>query len=247
MSKPAPHHLAPFAPDRGAGKQLGPHRSQRLQGRLPPLYDGLTNLHVGRIRHQRPTQWSANILGNQRKASMNDAPSDPQNPAAPAATSIAAVLINQRGRIINFLRLRGAGDAAEDVYQELWMRLAHREQDSIADPSSYVMRAANNLMLDRYRSNRQRELRDTAWGELRATTEASAENRVIAQQQLQLIERAIEKLGTRPAQIFRRFRLDGIPQREIAAELSVSLSTVEADLRKAYAAIAATRRQFDAP
>ena len=56
----------------------------------------------------------------------------------------------------------------------------------------------------------------------------------------------IEATGTRPARIFRRFRVDGAAQRDIAAELGVSLSTVEADLRKVYAALAALRRQFDA-
>lgn len=179
--------------------------------------------------------------GMQSLNSMTDATSDPH-----AEQSIAGILLSQRPRIVQFLRLRGAGDAAEDLYQELWIRLSHRDGDAIADPLSYVMRAANNLMLDRYRSHRQRDLRDAAWGDLMAQSEPSAENRVIARQQLQVIHHAIAAVGERPAQIFRRFRLDGTPQKDIAAELGVSLSTVEADLRKVYAAIAATRRQFDA-
>ncbi len=181
-------------------------------------------------------------IGPTSEASMTDAPSDHETPP-----NITHILLSQRSRILHFLRLRGAGDAAEDVYQELWMRLSHRAMDQIADPASYVMRAANNLMLDRFRSNRQRELRDAAWNDLSATTEASAENRVIARQQLHRINAAINGVGSRPAHIFRRFRLDGIHQKDIATELGISISTVEADLRKIYAAIAATRRQFDAP
>lgn len=176
---------------------------------------------------------------------MTDAPLDPDPPQSPA-NQLAATLIAHRPRIVQFLRLRGAGDLAEDFYQDLWTRLAQRSQENLADPLSYVLRAANNLMLDRYRSDRQRDLRDTAWGELSPTTEASAESRVIAQQQLERINQIIDQLGERPAKIFRRFRLDGIAQKDIAAEQGVSLSTVEADLRKAYAAIAAARRQFDA-
>lgn len=171
---------------------------------------------------------------------MTDAPVDPAR-----ATSITSILLERRQRIVQFLRMRGAGDAAEDIYQELWMRLSHRGDDGVSDPGSYVMRAANNLMLDRYRSNRQRELRDSAWGDLLSTTEAAAENRVIAQQQLELINQTIDAVGDRPAKVFRRFRLDGVPQKEIAADLGVSLSTVEADLRKVYSAIAASRRQLD--
>src|SRR3546814_12213978 len=69
---------------------------------------------------------------------------------------------------------------------------------------------------------------------------------MISREQLALVEQAIAATGERPARIFRRFRVDGILQRDIAAEMGISLSTVEAELRKVYAALAAVRRQFDA-
>lgn len=74
----------------------------------------------------------------------------------------------------------------------------------------------------------------------------STETSLISREQLALVETAIAATGERPAAIFRRFRVDGIGQRDIATEMGVSLSTVEADLRKVYAALAAARRQFDA-
>ena len=163
-----------------------------------------------------------------------------------AAQGIEGVLLANRDRIIRFLEVRGAGDSAEDVFQDLWMRLTDRRTGPVADPLPYVMRAANNLMLDRYRSARQSELRDKAWGEAAATQSPSTESSLISREQLALVETAIAATGERPARIFRRFRVDGIQQREIASELGVSLSTVEADLRKVYAALAALRRQFDA-
>jgi RNA polymerase sigma-70 factor (ECF subfamily) len=101
-------------------------------------------------------------------------------------------------------------------------------------------------MLDRYRSARQSALRDAAWSDASIAEGPSAETALISREQLALVEQAILATGERPARIFRRFRVDGIQQREIAAEIGVSLSTVEADLRKVYAAIARTRRQFDA-
>ena len=55
---------------------------------------------------------------------------------------------------------------------------------------------------------------------------------LISRGQLALVERAIAATGERPARIFRRFRIDCIQQRDIASEMGVSLSTVEADLRK---------------
>ncbi|SNS43563.1 RNA polymerase sigma-70 factor, ECF subfamily [Sphingopyxis indica] len=163
-----------------------------------------------------------------------------------AAHGIEGVLLANRARIVRFLEVRGAGDAAEDLFQDLWMRLTEKASGPIGEPLAYVMRAANNLMLDRYRSARQSALRDKAWGEAAAVQKPTAESALISREQLALVEAAIAATGERPARIFRRFRVDGMLQRDIAAEMGVSLSTVEADLRKVYAALAAVRRQFDA-
>lgn len=163
-----------------------------------------------------------------------------------AVQGIEAILLVERTRIIRFLELRGAGDAAEDIFQDLWMRLTERQIGPIGDPLPYIMRAANNLMLDRYRSSRQREKRDHDWSETQPTQRPSSETALISREQLVQVEQAIDATGERAARAFRRFRVDGVAQRDIAIELGVSLSTVEADLRKVYAALAALRRQFDA-
>jgi RNA polymerase sigma-70 factor (ECF subfamily) len=174
------------------------------------------------------------------KQSMTDA-----SDRTDAVQGIDGVLLANRERIVRFLEVRGAGDAAEDLFQDLWMRLTERGMGPIAEPLAYVMRAANNLMLDRYRSARQSALRDAAWSDASIAEGPSAETALISREQLALVEQAIAATGERPARIFRRFRVDGVQQREIAAEIGISLSTVEADLRKVYAAIARTRRQFD--
>lgn len=209
-----------------------------LRGAALALYDGsiqgTDRAHVGHAQHSKTAFQSKTIMTE--ASDRND-----------AAQGIEGVLLANRSRILRFLEARGAGDGAEDLFQDLWMRLTDRRPGPVADPLSYVMRAANNLMLDRYRSARQRERRDTAWEETRATSEPSAETALISREQLQLIEAAIAATGERSALVFRRFRVDGVAQRAIADEIGVSLSTVEADLRKVYAALAATRRQFDAP
>jgi RNA polymerase sigma factor (sigma-70 family) len=165
---------------------------------------------------------------------------------ADPAQGIEGVLLANRDRIIRFLQVRGAGENAEDLFQDLWMRLTERATGPIADPLSYAMRAANNLMLDRYRSARQRAVRDQAWSEASDGHEPSAEASLISRQQLEQVQTVIAATGERPAHIFRRFRVDGASQRDIAQEMGLSLSTIEADLRKVYAALAALRRQFDA-
>ena len=209
----------------------------RLRGAVMTLYDG----GIGGTCGTRRGGVHPRNMAFQSKQFMTEA-----KDRTDAAQGIEGVLLANRDRIVRFLQLRGAGDAAEDVFQDLWMRLTERASGPIAEPLSYVMRAANNLMLDRYRSARQRELRDAAWGEAAAVQKPSMETVLISREQLLQVEQAIAATGDRSARIFRRFRVDGQTQREIAGEMGVSLSTVEADLRKVYTVLVAVRRQFDA-
>jgi len=166
------------------------------------------------------------------------------------ASGLEAVFFASRDRLLGFLRAQGAGDAAEDLLQELWLKISAAPTGPVAQPLSYLYRAANNLMLDRYRSQQQAVKRDRDWTETATTApgqsdEPSSERRLIGREQLRLAEQRLDALGARAAAIFRRHRLDGIGQREIAGEFGVSLSTVEADLRRAYRAMIELRSEFD--
>lgn len=166
------------------------------------------------------------------------------------AQGMDAVLLAHRAQLLRFLESHGAGDAAEDLFQELWMRVTQRPTGPVANPLAYLYRAANNLMVDRYRAERQAKARDHAWTEARGAVEdiapdPTAEETLVAREQLRRMDMALSALGERVATCFRRFRLDGVPQKQIAVELGVSLSTVESDLRRAYAAVLVVRRQSD--
>jgi len=165
-------------------------------------------------------------------------------------SGLKAVLLANREKLLRFLSSHGAGDAAEDLLQELWIRVSTAAQGPVAQPLSYLYRAANNLMLDRYRSLQQAAKRDADWVSVATSgtgeaEEPSAERPLIAREHLRLAEETLEGLGPRAAAVFRRHRIDGIAQKVIARELNVSLSTVEADLRTAYRAMLDLRRRLD--
>ena len=165
-------------------------------------------------------------------------------------SGLRAVLLANREKLLRFLAAHGAGDAAEDLLQELWIRVSTMPHGPVAQPLSYLFRAANNLMLDRYRSMRQAAKRDADWiGVATSGTgeaeEPGGERPLIAREHLRLAEEALAALGPRAATIFRRHRIDGVAQKVIAREMNVSLSTVEADLRTAYRAMLALRKHLD--
>lgn len=170
-------------------------------------------------------------------------------PSPPAG--LEAVFLENRAKLLGFLAARGAGDAAEDLLHELWLKVSAGERGTIAAPLSYLFRAADTLMIDRYRSQRQADKRDREWTEASAgaapgvADSPSVERHIIGRQHARLVGEALDRLGPRAAAVFRRHRIDGVPQRQVAEEMGVSLSTVESDLRGAYRALAELKERLD--
>lgn len=166
-------------------------------------------------------------------------------------SNLEQAFLDQRPRLLRFLAARGAGDAAEDLLQELWLRLAAASDPQAACGLAYMMRAADRLMIDRYRSEKQATAREKAWAETQpgladnVAPDPGPERAIAARQQVALVQKALGEVGTRAAAMFRRHRIDGLSQRQIADEFGVSLSTVESDLRRVYARIVDLRRTFD--
>jgi RNA polymerase sigma-70 factor (ECF subfamily) len=164
---------------------------------------------------------------------------------------LEAVFLAHRASLLRFLRARGAGDAAEDLLQDLWIRASTGASAPIAEPLAYLYRAANNLMLDRRRSELRGARRDLDWSDATTTeggvAEAPTGERVlIAREELAAVEARLAALGDRTAAVFRRFRIDGVNQRQIAEEEGISLSAVEKHLQKAYRALIELKRGRDA-
>lgn len=164
-----------------------------------------------------------------------NAPSD-----IPAA-GLEAVFSEMRPALIRRALAMGAGGDAEDVVQDVWLKLAHAA-GPVASPHAYLLRMVYTAVLDRRRGARRAAARDLAWSSPAklaqdALAGAEAERRLIAVQTLQAVEARLTALGDPAAAIFRRHRIDGLTQRRIAAEFGMGLSTVEKHLRRAYAVL----------
>lgn len=172
-------------------------------------------------------------------------------PSSPAPNGLEAAFLANRERLLRFLRARGAGEAAEDLLHEIWLKISAANTGPISAPLAYLFRTADLLMIDRYRSERQARRRDKDWGVAAGATmpgvsdAPSSERVLIARDHARMVAQALDALGPRPAAIFRRHRVDGVQQRRVAEEFGVSLSTVESDLRRAYRALLEVKERID--
>ena len=158
---------------------------------------------------------------------------------------------DHREQLLRYLRAHGAGDAAEDLLQELWLKISSLPSGPIAAPRSYLFRAATNLMIDRRRSEAQAQRREVEWSGLADRLPDSAANdpgpdrTLDGRRKLAMVEAELSKLPPRALSIFRQHRIEGLTQREVAAALGLSASTIEADLRMVYRLLDDLRGKLD--
>ena len=162
------------------------------------------------------------------------------------SAGLKAVFLAERPMLLRFVtaRLRDR-DAAEDVLQDLWIRLEGTASGPVADPAAYLFRMANNLAFDRRRSETRRSSRDGAWLDVQsdASDFATQEETLIARERLEALQAALVRLPERTAAIFRAYRFDELPRKDIAAAEGISVSAVEKHLQRAYRAIQAATKE----
>ena len=164
---------------------------------------------------------------------------------------LLAVLDAHRHELRRYLLAHGAGDAADDLLQELRLKALGTSGGPIQSPLNYLYRAATNLIIDHRRAQTQARTRDGAWAELldqsaeTVDPRPSAEREVDGRRHLQLVRQRLDELTDRARRILLRHRIDGVSQRLIASEFGISQSTVESDLRAAYRWLDELRRQLD--
>ena len=162
------------------------------------------------------------------------------SPDIPAA-GLEAVVTEMRPALIRRASAMGAGGDAEDVVQDVWLKIGNAD-GPVANPQAYLLRMVYTAVLDRRRGMRRTAARDAAWASPAnlpedAVAPADAERRLIAAQALAMVEARLAAVGDPAAAIFRRHRIDGVTQRRLAEEFGMGLSTIEKHLRKVYAAL----------
>ncbi|WP_246450492.1 RNA polymerase sigma factor [Sphingomonas rhizophila] len=164
---------------------------------------------------------------------------------------LMSVLDENSDRLLRYFRAHGAGEAAEDLLQELRVKVMTTPTGPLGAPVSYLFRAATNLVIDRRRAETQSRKRDDAWTDLadlqegRSSQAPSPERVIDSRRTLALVEEGLAELTPRARTILRRHRVEGETQRRIAAELGISQSTVESDLREAYRLLHRIRERLD--
>lgn len=149
---------------------------------------------------------------------------------------LVALVRTHGAALRRFLRRQlDSADAAEDLSQETYLRLARLgDGDDIADQRGYLFTIASNLARDhRRRLRREGTTEPVATLEVLRCPAPDPERTVAARQELATLEQAIAALPPRTREILLLFRVEGWTRRQIADHLGLSPKTVEYHVQQA--------------
>ena len=168
---------------------------------------------------------------------------------ATAADAINAFVRTYEPVLTAFFRNRlGSDDAAAEHTQETFLRFTQAGYDPSAESAKALLFSiARNLFFDHLRRLRRERARgfliDRFLDETELARLTSADpppdQRLSDRQQLAAVTAALGALPPRCARIFLMHRIQGKSQKDIAAELGISLSAVEKHIKRALVKLAA--------
>jgi len=134
-----------------------------------------------------------------------------------------------------FRRSTGSAAAAEDLSQEVWLRIAAVEAVGIANVPAYLWRISENLAADAARTRARRRLTASEIEDILAVPDPAPdpEAALIAKERAERLVCAMETLPRRRRAILLAARIERVPHRDLAAAYGVSTRTIEIEIRKA--------------
>lgn len=158
--------------------------------------------------------------------------------AEPATDLLVTLGQRYRPALMAFFirRIRNPAEA-EDLTQEVLVKLMELSDDAVKTPDAYIFRIASNLVRDRYR---RLQVRDSWRSDVVLREEGSVDYvdplRVLeARESVGKVAKALLELSQRSREILLLFRLERMRKREIADSFGISVSAVDKHIIKATA------------
>lgn len=148
-------------------------------------------------------------------------------------------LIQYKPRLIKIAdRVLNSHAQAEDIFHDAVVKACTMQPNCIQCPVGYVCRMVYNLALDEVRKRPHEKLNVMPIDGVDSipAPSVSALDSLVSAETLRQVLTSLNKLPKRTHDAFVRHRIDGIPQKDIAAELGVSPTLVNFMIKDAHRA-----------
>lgn len=145
-------------------------------------------------------------------------------------SNLVEALIQHEAALLHFLtRQVGCAHTSADLFQRLAEKLLRQKQPPSTDSMrAYLYRAASSEAASYFRGERRRISYEMDCARLQDELDACyAERRLAGEEALRVLDAALQSLPPLTRRIFFLCRVQDVSQREAAASLGLSVSTVE--------------------
>lgn len=158
-----------------------------------------------------------------------------------AQSTLTAAYWRRRSDLLRlFVARMGERDSADDLLQELFLKLERLDGSGVDNAEAYVFRLAMNLLIDHQRQTIRRRRREAEWGQGALADDGAspsfAESPEAGLQRKQAIARlmtAIDELPPRTREAFRLHKLEELSHAAVATRMGISKSAVEKHIIRA--------------
>ena len=165
----------------------------------------------------------------------------PATPSTEPGDGLAGLFERHRSELRRFLEaLCQDPHDAEDLLQDLWIKVATNPVGPVGNGRAYLFRMANNLAIDQFRSRQQAKARQASWLESLGRGHGSPEDQpdpapnaetvMFARQESKALSEAILALPPGARRALTLHRLEGLSHAEVARAMGISRSGVEKHL-----------------
>jgi RNA polymerase sigma factor (sigma-70 family) len=149
---------------------------------------------------------------------------------------LLALYLEKRPNLVRMFAAKlGAAAAAEDLVQDIYLRITTLKEGEIGNPMGLLYQIGANLMLDRLRAGSRGVARETAWRDVSrhavggedVADEPAADDAICARERLAAAIAAIDALPPRMREAFRLRRIEGHSQAETAHIMGITVKAVE--------------------
>lgn len=172
-----------------------------------------------------------------RWSSVLSAVNDPGRPPSAPTDPLLEIYLERRANLVRFFAARsGSRLVAEDLAQELYVKIATRDPAVTAEnPVALIYRIARNVLLDRARGEARATARDAAWrlvahtslGGEDVTDDVPADEATASRQRLRQLVEAAAALPPQQQRAFRLHKLEGHTHADVARIMGLSIKSVE--------------------
>jgi RNA polymerase sigma-70 factor (ECF subfamily) len=169
----------------------------------------------------------------------------------PSTSDLMSLYLEKRADLVRLFTNQTSSKAeAEDIVQEVWIKINSLREVRVDNPVAYLYRLATNVMLDRIRSVRRAAKRDDAYYRAGHARAIGAEDKadtplpediVGGRQQLARLLSAIKDLPPQCQRVFVLHKLEGLSYAEVAETMAISRSAVEKHMISALRRLATLR------